>query len=246
MREWIKHNLPAPILRMRWTNYYWREFNGEGEAELKELPTLVPADKIAIDVGGSVGTYSFHLSRLAKSVVVFEPNPQLHWRFPKMSLPNARLERVALSDKPGKATLRVPTDMRKHGLASLEAHLVTKEPDAQQYDVEVRTLDSYKFENVGFIKIDTEGHEEAVLRGAVDLIARCHPTFLIEIEEVHNKGGLARVVSFFKERGYGTWFFDGGKKRPFSEFDLARDQTLRPGVPGSRYINNFIFQYEGG
>lgn len=248
MREWIRRHLPGPVLRMRWRKYYWSEFNGNGEAELKELPGLVPPDKMAIDVGGSVGTYSFHLSRLAKSLVVFEPNPVLHWRFPKMNLPNARLEKVALSDKPGRATLRVPANSAQHGLASLEAHLSVSQPDAIQHDVEVRTIDSYGFENVGFVKIDTEGHEEAVLRGASDMIERCHPTFLIEIEEVHNPGGLERVNAFFKQRGYSCSFFDAGQRKPFSEFDATRDQNaaLAARGPGQRYINNFIFQHEGG
>lgn len=248
MREWIKRNLPGFVLRQRWRAYYWSEFEGKGEPELRELPGLVQSDKSAIDVGGSVGTYTFHLSRLAKSVTTFEPNPNLHWRFAKMALPNARLERVALSDHPGKATLRVPASTRDHGRASLEDHLKATQPDAAEYEVEIRTLDSYNFSDVGFIKIDTEGHEEAILRGAKDLIERCHPTFLIEIEEAHNPGGLGRVNTFFSERGYGCFFFDGGQRKPLSDFDQARDQPLVPQADGtfSRYINNFIFQHGAG
>ena len=248
MREWIKRHLPDPIQRMRWRRFYWSEFNGNGEAELRELPALVPSDKMAIDVGGSVGTYSFHLSRLASSLVVFEPNPLMHWRFPKMNLPNAQLEKVALSDKSGTATLRVPDNYDQYGLASLEAHVGVAQPDALEYEVEVRTLDSYAFENVGFVKIDTEGHEEAVLRGAGDLISRCHPTFLIEIEEAHNPGGLDRVNTLFKQHGYACSFFDAGIRKPFSDFDASRDQNpaLAARGPGERYINNFIFQHEGG
>ncbi len=248
MREWLKRNLPGVVLRQRWRAYYWREFNGAGEPELKELPGLVPKDKGAIDVGGSVGTYTFHLSRLAKSVTTFEPNPTLHWRFPKMALANARLERVALSDHPGKATLRVPVSTRDHGRASLEDHLKATQPDAAEYEVEIRTLDSYNFNDIGFVKIDTEGHEEAILRGAVGLIARCHPTFLIEIEEVHNPGGLMRVNTFFAGHGYNCFFFDSGQRRPLSDFDQARDQPLHPQADGTypRYINNFIFQHEAG
>lgn len=248
MREWIKRNLPGLVLRQRWRAYYWREFNGAGEPELKELPGLVPNDKSAIDVGGSVGTYTFHLSRLARSVTTFEPNPNLHWRFEKMALQNARLERVALSDHPGRAILRIPSLSRDHGRASLEEHLKTTQPDAAEWDVEIRTLDSYNFNDIGFIKIDTEGHEEAILRGASDLIARCHPTFLIEIEEAHNPGGLPRVSQFFAERGYSCFFFDAGQRRPLSDFDQTRDQPSNSQADGTypRYINNFIFQYKAG
>jgi FkbM family methyltransferase len=47
--------------------------------------------------------------------------------------------------------------------------------------VQVETIDSYNFQDVGFIKIDVEGYEKFVLEGAVDTIARCRPTIQLEI-----------------------------------------------------------------
>ena len=47
--------------------------------------------------------------------------------------------------------------------------------------VEVKTLDSYNFTNVGFIKIDVEGYEKFVLEGAVNTIANNRPTLQLEI-----------------------------------------------------------------
>src|SRR6266568_3035020 len=49
--------------------------------------------------------------------------------------------------------------------------------------VEVRTLDSFEFSDVAMIKIDVEGHEEAVVAGAEETIRRCRPSLLIESEE---------------------------------------------------------------
>ena len=47
--------------------------------------------------------------------------------------------------------------------------------------VQVNTIDSYNFQDVGFIKIDVEGYEKFVLEGALDTIKRCRPTIQLEI-----------------------------------------------------------------
>jgi hypothetical protein len=47
--------------------------------------------------------------------------------------------------------------------------------------VQVETLDSYCFQDVGFIKIDVEGYEKFVLEGAQQTIQRCRPTLQLEI-----------------------------------------------------------------
>jgi FkbM family methyltransferase len=49
------------------------------------------------------------------------------------------------------------------------------------HQIQLKTLDSYDFKNIGFIKIDVEGMEEHVLRGARQLIEREQPVVLIEI-----------------------------------------------------------------
>jgi hypothetical protein len=47
-------------------------------------------------------------------------------------------------------------------------------------DLPLRTLDGFAFEQVDFLKIDAEGFESAVLRGALDTLARCRPLILLE------------------------------------------------------------------
>lgn len=46
--------------------------------------------------------------------------------------------------------------------------------------VELRTLDSYGFADVDFLKIDCEGYELEVLKGAKDTLARCKPCVIVE------------------------------------------------------------------
>ena len=56
-------------------------------------------------------------------------------------------------------------------------------PDHRAIEVPMATLDSSYEGEVGFIKIDVEGHEQAVLDGAVQTIRRCRPRLLVEIDE---------------------------------------------------------------
>jgi FkbM family methyltransferase len=49
--------------------------------------------------------------------------------------------------------------------------------------VELRTLDSFSFSNVSFVKIDVQGSELAVLRGATRTLATHRPLLFVEIED---------------------------------------------------------------
>ena len=49
--------------------------------------------------------------------------------------------------------------------------------------VAVRTLDSHDFDNVGLIKIDTQGHELRVLKGAIETLKKNKPVVVFEINE---------------------------------------------------------------
>ena len=53
--------------------------------------------------------------------------------------------------------------------------------DSYPQMVETRTLDSYKFPKIDFIKIDVEGWEEYVLEGAMQTILKDRPRMYIEI-----------------------------------------------------------------
>ena len=244
MKEFLK-KLPL-IERWRARKGFWRSYNETGEWELKELPAYVDKARIAIDVGGNVGEYSYHLGRLARKVVTFEPNPLYVDRLRRAGL-GQHLEQVALSDHVGSAELRIPLWDGKEdmGMASLEAGAVPESVLARTVNVPLKRLDDYAFQDVGFIKIDVEGHEESVLKGGLETIARERPVLLIEIEERHNAGGLQRICSLLS--GHQGFFFLNGVKMPMAQFDPAKHQRaedLEAAVKLRRqspYVNNFLF-----
>jgi hypothetical protein len=90
---------------------------------------------------------------------------------------------------------------------------------------------------VGFIKIDVEGYEEFVIRGAMGILQRDTPNLLIEIEERHNRGGYARVSAALSRLGYRAFYLQNNKlQRLESGVDIQALQSQ-----ASRYINNFFF-----
>ena len=153
-----------------------------GEPELAILRELVPAGCTAIDVGANRGYYSYALSKVAGRVEAFEPNPALA-RFARRKLAaNVRVHEVALTDHLGRAKFYLPQTT-----AGIDSHLVGNLHNLYptlcnvEYDVAVATVDSFDFDSVGFIKIDVEGGELLVIKGALQTVARWKPNLLVEL-----------------------------------------------------------------
>ena len=77
--------------------------------------------------------------------------------------------------------------------------------DSKKMKARLRTMDSYGIQDVGFIKIDVEGHELMVLRGALNTIERNNPVICIEqndATEKWDKGRKFEALDFLKDIGY--------------------------------------------
>ncbi|MBV9559512.1 MAG: FkbM family methyltransferase [Bradyrhizobium sp.] len=217
---------------------------GAREKEIKLLPLLCSDAKLAVDVGGNLGLYVHHLRKLCKGVVVFEPIPALQ-SYLRKQYRDVRVEGVALSDSPGHAELRMPSGIHSWATIATTNDLSLADPARlTSIEVPVRTLDSYDFAGVGILKVDVEGHEEQVLRGAVKLLSRDKPNIVVEVEERHNPGSVRRVSNLLTGLGYDGFYLHDGNLVPIAEFRIERDQPMRNvGTSGKtgRYINNFIF-----
>jgi FkbM family methyltransferase len=176
-----------------WTQYYRTFRKHHFEPEYWLIPLFCRPDKISVDVGANMGIYAFAMQRYSREVVAFEPNTDL-WPFLRRFLgKKVRLEDAALSSGPGQAELRVVAD--NTGVATIEARnplsMIDRPDTIATRSVITRTLDSFAFSDISFIKIDVEGHEEAVLAGARQTIAANRPVVLIESEDRHNPGAPA-------------------------------------------------------
>jgi len=175
-----------------------------GEPELQVLRYIVPPERVALDVGAADGEYSWHLARVASSCIAFEPNPTSVHEL-KKRLPNVKVMAFALSDVSGNAKLRIPLSTRNAlvGWATIETtNTLSDFDEVSEITIETRTLDSIDLRNIGFIKIDVEGHEMSVLRGGEHCIVRDRPVLLIEIEKKHSLGALRNVTEWLQKRNY--------------------------------------------
>ncbi len=211
------------------------------EPELRLLPALCSKEGVALDVGANEGFFVHHLLPHAESVVAFEPLPQMLIRRRQSYTDKVQIVPAILSDREGQGELRYPAGgymtatIAESNSAAWESGRTVKTVVAP-----MRTLDSFQLTQVGFIKIDVEGHEEAVLRGGLATLKREMPNLMIEIEERHSPGSLHRVSTFLREIGYCGYFLKGVELMPISQFDPRRDQVIQNGRTG-HYINNFLF-----
>ena len=143
------------------------------------VKTCTP-DTVCVDVGANIGYFTcLAASRIGTGgrgrVVAFEPNPkvadllrrnlQINW-----SMAPVTFHQCAVADAPGSVELHVPEGAAANGTLSRRPR--TEPGDSVAVDA-VR-LDDVLDPGlvVDVLKIDVEGHEYGVLRGAQDVIAR--------------------------------------------------------------------------
>lgn len=160
----------------------------QGLRRLQErLIAQMPERSVYLDIGSNIGVSSVHALSCGRHSWLFEPNRALNSYvrrlFDANHFANARFEEVALSDAPGTAEFHIS---KSSFLSSFDRSHAASEGQPTAVQVEMRTLDSYLPElrdAAGHIviKIDVEGHEMAVLRGAEATLRHYHPPVMVEL-----------------------------------------------------------------
>ena len=99
---------------------------------------------------------------------------------------------------------------------------------------------------IALIKIDVEGHELSVLKGALSTIRRVKPSIIVESEARHHPSAPGSVFEILKSEGYDGFFIHKAELNPLQRFSVASFQAEcnLKSVQGRRcedYVNNFIF-----
>lgn len=219
------------------------------EPELKLLPSILSGPGVVFDVGANRGEYTYVLEKIVgpANTYAVEPVPHLCSELRRL-FPKVHVLRLALSDTEGVLTLKTPV-VRGSTLwtrSTLEPFVEEGETAAVLEEVRVQPLDllceQLQVHGVRFIKIDVEGHEMRVLRGARNVLETYHPILLIEIEQRHHAEPIARIFSWIEEFGYQGSFFEAkiGSLRPIADFSVESHQQVRD-IGSARYIHNFFF-----
>jgi FkbM family methyltransferase len=198
------------------------------------------SDAVFVDVGSNVGQTidAVRMHGWNCTIHAFEPNPLLCERLGAEYRDDHRLTThcVALADQAGVLALTVPVyrGLPFHGNASLDADCARRwmsrdnifafNPNylrMETFQVEVTTLDAMDLAPF-FVKVDVEGGELKVLRGARKTIDRARPLLMLE------GAGQAGEEAFLADLGYRPFRFDG--------------HALRPGLAGG--LNAFFLPEE--
>ena len=162
------------------------------------LARLCRPNDVFVDVGAHIGQVIAAVRHNCPNarIVAFEAMPEkVAWLIRKF--PTVTIHCCALSDQPGEAEFFV--NLSQSGYSSL----AEQQGKVRRITVAMERMDEL-LDRADLIKIDVEGAELGVLRGAVRLIEECQPLIMFESGPGDVLGFTKEgMFSFFSERGYG-------------------------------------------
>ena len=223
--------------------HYWARARRQwrrGEGELRLLPDLMDPARNSVDVGANKGVYSYWMARHSRHVYAFEPNPKMFRILRAGAGRNVTVSPAALSDSTGQSVLRVPRSASGYSNQGASLNYGKVGDDYGEVTIETHRLDDEVLTDIGFMKIDVEGHELAVLEGGHDLIARDRPVLLIEMEEAHTKQPIEESLGVVLALNYDGFFLRQGELQSLNVFDPTAHHRAAP--TSADYVYNFIFK----
>lgn len=154
--------------------------------------TVLTRHRTCLDVGTNNACNAVHYAEVFDSVQCWEPTPLAQQLWHHTVRDNAVTNCVLHTEALGEDTRTTEIILHQHNGGHNHLSHYDKNPRAKRenlgrltHPVTQTTLDSYGFTEVDFIKIDTEGYELFVIKGAEQTIQRCRP--LIQMEIVANQ-----------------------------------------------------------
>lgn len=212
------------------------------DPEMGLLKFIVDPKRICLDVGANLGLFTYFLARYSPHVYAFEPNPIPLRILRLVADKNVTVREMALSNETGEAELVVPKGRK--GWSSNGASVEHSQNDGgKTIKVPCSRIDDLEYENIGFIKIDVEGHEKSVLEGARETLRRDRPNLFVENEVAHAGSGVTAVFEMMKDLDYDGFALIDGVLSNVSRLSLSTHQIDPRSGDGDagRYVKNFIF-----
>jgi FkbM family methyltransferase len=164
------------------------------------LQDRVGLGRTAIDIGASFGQWTRFLADRFDHVAAFEPHPDTCVNLLGKAPDNTRVYPYAAWNADAKLSMVTYPDSRVNRVVDHELQYAIGNGVWTQ-EVEARRLDSFKIENVDFIKIDAEGAEVQVLQGARETIQADMPMLIIEL---HSAKARVECLATLEDWGYET------------------------------------------
>lgn len=204
-----------------WNLYAYGDYRIEADVSGYLLASIKPGATF-LDIGANIGFYTVPAAAKGAAVHAFEPcsdtADRLERNIQLNSLTGIAVNRLALDEKRGTALLNVGQR------SNMGQSSIAVQTGGTSETVSVTTLDDYA-ENlaaVDIIKIDVEGAEERVLRGAQSTLARFSPRIFMELStSFYDRHGLSvnGTFEFMSALGYHSYYIEDGCE----QFDWKHD-----------------------
>lgn len=204
------YDLNNPITHLFKKNIYWDEDNYDIFQKYRR------PNSNFIDGGSYIGTASL----LMYDILTLHNENNLIYAFEPINHPctekniiDNNLEKSIILNKVGLGSKNCRVDLwnknsytegqpgasvvHLNGLPHDESKKTLNELIKKDGDIEIRTLDSYNYSNIGFIKLDCEGMELDILNGAINTIKNNNfpPIFI----EIWKQDGWRKDVEYYKD-----------------------------------------------
>ena len=229
--------------KCRWIAHYLKaKYRHKERKRSWMLASMVPAGCTIIDVGANVGllTKEFATAHSGQvNVIAFEPGDYCLsiLRSVVKDLENVEIVEAGLGEEDSKNILKTP--LKEAGSMGIGLSQIGGDLDGEHLsqEVSVMKLDTFCQKrqdlNIGLLKVDVEGGEFNVVKGAVELIKNQQPLWYMEIEERWTKKYGYQPNDLF------NFMFEFG----YSAFSVSDNGDLRY-LDGYEYPGDYLFKIE--
>ena len=159
-------------------------------------------DLVAVDVGANIGYYTLLLAKRVKKVYAFEPDKKV-FKILEKNVKENNLKNVVLFNKAvGKENKKVKVIRNSNNFGDSRINLPKSLFDKRDL-VECIKLDEVIKEKVDLMKIDVQGWEPQVIKGAKRIIKKDRPILFLEYTPSEYKNEV--MISFLKKIYKNVW-----------------------------------------
>jgi FkbM family methyltransferase len=197
------------------------------------LRSILKKGDCFVDVGANIGLMSIFAAECVGregKILAFEAHPKtailLQENIELNGLKNIQVCQYALGSTEGKTHIYDNWQVNRGG-----ASLVVKTDASEAYEIDIHSMDQvFPADRIPkAIKIDVEGFELEVLKGATETIRKHHPVLIVELSEnrsnVHDSS--VELIDFIKSLGnYRIYKLKGGKERKSKLIEITSNDQL--------------------